>query len=137
MFNKFTLDDVREYMYQTLLALDFTHSKGIMHRDIKPHNILFDPVNRHYRLADWGLAEFYKPEQEYNTRVAALFYKAPELILNYPYYDYSVDMWAIGCIFAELIYQKHPFFSGKDPLDQMLKIAKVLGTKKLEELKTR
>ena len=137
MFNKFTLDDVREYMYQTLLALDFTHSKGIMHRDIKPHNILFDPINRQYRLADWGLAEFYKPEQEYNTRVAALFYKAPELILNYPYYDYSVDMWAIGCIFAELIYQKHPFFSGKDPLDQMLKIAKVLGTKKLEELKTR
>ena len=53
--------------------------------------------------------------------------------MNYPYYDYSVDMWAIGSIFAELIYQKHPFFSGKDPLDQMLKIANVLGTKKLGE----
>lgn len=133
MFNKFTLNDVREYLYQTLLALDFTHSKGVMHRDVKPHNILFDPVSRQLRLADWGLAEYYKPGQDYNTRVAALFYKAPELLLGYPYYDYSVDMWAVGCILAELMFQKHPFFSGKDPMDQMLKIVKALGTKKLGE----
>jgi casein kinase II subunit alpha len=133
MFNKFTFEDVREYMYQTLLALDFAHSKGIMHRDVKPHNILFDPVNKEFRLADWGLSEFYMPGQEYNTKVAALFYKAPELLLGYPYYDYSVDMWAMGCILAELVFLKHPFFNGKDPLDQMLKIVKALGTKRLGE----
>uniref|UniRef100_A0A7S3IZ77 non-specific serine/threonine protein kinase n=1 Tax=Euplotes harpa TaxID=151035 RepID=A0A7S3IZ77_9SPIT len=132
-FNKFTIEDIQTYMYKTLQALDFAHSKGIMHRDIKPHNILFDPESKTLRLADWGQAEFYRPEQEYNTKVAALFYKAPELLLGYPYYDYSVDVWAAGCILAQLVFQKHPFFAGKGPLDQLLKVAKVLGTKKLGE----
>jgi len=88
-----SIEEIQHYMKSLLEALDYAHSKGIMHRDIKPHNILVNHVDKSVKLADWGLAEFYKPEQEYNTRVAAQFYKAPELLLGFPYYDYSIDIW--------------------------------------------
>lgn len=107
LFSNFTADDIKFYIYNALKGLNYAHSKGIMHRDVKPHNILIQQgENRLVKIADWGLAEFYRPEQEYNTKVAALFYKAPELLLDYPYYDYSIDIWALGCVLAELIFQK-------------------------------
>lgn len=67
--------DVRYYMYQLLKALDFCHSRGVMHRDVKPHNVMIDPVKRELRLIDWGLAEFYHPGKEYNVRVASRYFK--------------------------------------------------------------
>ena len=67
--------DIRYYMFQLLRALDFAHSKGVMHRDVKPHNIMIDHKKRQLRLIDWGLAEFYFPEREYNTRVASRYFK--------------------------------------------------------------
>jgi serine/threonine protein kinase len=71
--------DVRFYMFQLLRALDFAHSKGVMHRDVKPHNIMIDHTAKQLRLIDWGLAEFYFPEREYNTRVASRYFKARAL----------------------------------------------------------
>lgn len=106
IFSSFTTDDVKLYLYNALKGLNYAHSKGIMHRDIKPHNILINPVDKTVKIADWGLAEYYLPEKEYSPKVAALFYKAPELILGYTFYDYSVDIWALGCVLAELIFQK-------------------------------
>ena len=70
--------DVRHYMYQLLLALDFCHSRGVMHRDVKPHNVMIDPAARTLRLIDWGLAEFYHPGKEYNVRVASRYLKGGE-----------------------------------------------------------
>ena len=61
----------RFYLYELLRALDYCHSMGIMHRDVKPHNVMIDHENRRLRLIDWGLAEFYHPGQEYNVRVAS------------------------------------------------------------------
>ena len=61
LYKSFTDFDIRYYMYETLKALDFTHSKGITHRDVKPHNIMIDHSTRKLRLIDWGLAEFYHP----------------------------------------------------------------------------
>lgn len=77
LYPTFTDYDIRYYMFQLLRALDFAHSRGIMHRDVKPHNIMIDHKKRTLRLIDWGLAEFYFPEREYNTRVASRYFKVP------------------------------------------------------------
>lgn len=84
----FTDQDVRFYFYELLKALDACHSMGIMHRDVKPHNLIIDHVRRRLRLIDWGLAEFYHPGEEYNVRVASRYYKGPELLVNYQVFSW-------------------------------------------------
>uniref|UniRef100_A0AAQ6AHP5 non-specific serine/threonine protein kinase n=1 Tax=Amphiprion ocellaris TaxID=80972 RepID=A0AAQ6AHP5_AMPOC len=103
LYQKLTDYDIRFYMYE-LLKL---------------------------RLIDWGLAEFYHPSQEYNVRVASRYFKGPELLVDYQMYDYSLDMWSLGCMLASMIFQKEPFFHGQDNYDQLVRIAKVLGTDEL------
>jgi casein kinase II subunit alpha len=123
--------DIRYYILELLKALDFCHSNGIIHRDIKPHNVVIDPTQKKLRVIDWGLAEFYHPGREYNVRVASRYYKGPELLVDYMTYDYSLDMWSLGCMLAAIIFKKEPFFHGNDNYDQLIKIAKVLGTEDL------
>ncbi|KAK3829171.1 MAG: casein kinase II catalytic subunit [Benniella sp.] len=123
--------DVRFYLYELLKALDFSHSMGIMHRDLKPHNVMIDHHKRKLRLIDWGLAEFYHPGTPYNVRVASRYWKGPELLVDFQEYDYSLDMWSFGAMFAGLIFQKETFFRGSDNNDQLVKIAMVLGTEDL------
>ncbi|XP_075501378.1 casein kinase II subunit alpha-4, chloroplastic isoform X4 [Primulina tabacum] len=120
--------DIRYYIYELLKALDYCHSQGIMHRDVKPHNVMIDHEQRKLRLIDWGLAEFYHPGKEYNVRVASRYFKGPELLVDLQDYDYSLDLWSLGCMFAGMIFRKEPFFYGHDNYDQLVKIAKVLGT---------
>ncbi|KAK5775454.1 hypothetical protein PVK06_043348 [Gossypium arboreum] len=123
--------DIRYYIYELLKALDYCHSQGIMLRDVKPHNIMIDHELRKLRLIDWGLAEFYHPGKEYNVRVASRYFKGPELLIDLQDYDYSLDMWSLGCMFAGMIFRKEPFFYGHDNNDQLVKIAKVVGTDEL------
>ena len=120
--------DVRYYMFQLLRALDYCHAHGIMHRDVKPHNVMIDPARRVLKLIDWGLAEFYIPGTLYNVRVASRYFKGPELLVDLQDYDYSLDMWSLGCVFAAIIFRREPFFRGKDNRDQLVKIVSVLGT---------
>ncbi|KAG6869169.1 hypothetical protein C0993_012268 [Termitomyces sp. T159_Od127] len=131
LYPRFADLDVRYYMLELLKALDFCHSKGIMHRDVKPHNVMIDHDKRKLRLIDWGLAEFYHPKTEYNVRVASRYFKGPELLVDFQEYDYSLDMWSYGCMFASMIFRKEPFFHGHDNYDQLVKITKVLGTDEL------
>jgi len=121
-------DDIRYYIYELLKALDYAHANGIMHRDVKPHNVMIDHSKKILRLIDWGLAEFYHPEQEYNVRVASRYFKGPELLVDLQDYDYSLDLWSLGCMLASMIFYKEPFFHGQNNHDQLVKIAKVLGT---------
>ena len=99
-----------------------------MHRDVKPQNVMIDHSTRTLRLIDWGLAEFYHPAMEYNVRVASRYFKGPELLVDLQDYDYSLDMWSLGCVIASIIFRKEPFFHGKDNNDQLVKIVRVLGT---------
>ncbi|OMJ75754.1 hypothetical protein SteCoe_25018 [Stentor coeruleus] len=130
-----TLSDfeIRFYIFEVLKALDYCHSQGIIHRDIKPHNIMIDHGLRKLRVIDWGLAEFYFPGREYNVRVASRYYKGPELLVNDQHYNYSLDIWSLGAMLAAIIFKKEPFFHGDDNYDQLVKIAKIMGTANLYE----
>lgn len=120
--------DIRYYIAEILKALDYCHSQGIIHRDVKPHNVMIDHEQRRLRLIDWGLAEFYHPGREYNVRVASRYYKGPELLVDLQVYDYSLDIWSLGCMLAGMVFRTEPFFQGSDNYDQLVKIARVLGT---------
>jgi casein kinase II subunit alpha len=120
--------DIRFYIFELLKALDYCHSQGIMHRDVKPHNVMIEHESKKLRLIDWGLAEFYHPGKEYNVRVASRYYKGPELLVDLQMYDYSLDMWSLGCMLAGMVFRTEPFFHGHDNYDQLVKIARVLGT---------
>lgn len=133
LYPTFKLHDIRYYIHETLKALDYCHSQGLMHRDVKPHNIMIDHEAKKLRLIDWGLAEFYHPLQEYNVRVASRHYKGPELLVDDKIYDYSLDSWSLGCVLAGMTFKREPFFCGADNDDQLVKIAKVLGSEMLDE----
>ncbi|OHT11531.1 CMGC family protein kinase [Tritrichomonas foetus] len=127
VFNRLTTNDIAIYIYRVLQALEYAHAHNIMHRDVKPGNIMFDPDTKEVSLIDWGLAEFYSPGLEYQVRVATRHYKGPELLLNYTKYDTSLDIWCLGVTLATLLFRKIPFFRGHDNDEQIVKLASVLG----------
>ena len=125
--------EVRLLMRRLLEALDWSHSRGIMHRDLKPHNVLIASDGSGLRLIDWGLAEYYHQHRDYNVRVASRYFKAPELLLGHQRYDYSVDLWSLGCVLAGILFAVHPFFHGRDNADQLTKICKVVGSEDVRQ----
>ena len=125
--------DVRIYIYKVLEALEFSHSHGIMHRDVKPLNIVIDNDAKRLSLIDWGLADFYIPGKEYNVRVASRYYKGPELLVDDKLYHYSLDIWSLGCTMAGMIFKIDTFFKGSDNYDQLIRIMRVLGDEELYE----
>lgn len=124
--------DLRYYLYEILRALDFAHRRGIFHRDIKPQNVMIDHERRILRVIDWGLGEYYIHGQALNCGVATRHYKAPELLVGYRHYDYSLDIWCVGCVLAGMLFNADPFFVGSNNEDQLLQITSVFGTAALQ-----
>ena len=127
MKSTFLPGEIKTIMLQLLSAIDFLHSNWIVHRDLKTSNLLMN--NRgHIKVADFGLARtFGSPLGRLTQLVVTLWYRAPELLLGETKYTTSIDMWSIGCIFAEL-FDKVPLFRGRGEMDQLAKIFNVLGT---------
>lgn len=126
------MNEIAYYMYKVLQALDFAHSQGIMHRDIKPQNIMIDHSTKKVSLIDWGLADFYVPGTAYQVRVATRNYKAPELLFGYTYYTPTVDIWGLGCTFAAMLTKKTPLFRGRDNSELIFRIADFVGSEEIE-----
>ena len=125
---KMTTVDIAHYIKCVLEALVFAHDHGIMHRDVKPGNIMYDWDTKEVKLIDWGLAEYYEPGRRYPVRVATRHYKGPELLLNCETYGPSLDIWCLGCTLASLLFKMIPFFKGKDNDDQIVEMARVVGS---------
>lgn len=123
---------IQSFLYQMLCGLNYIHSANVIHRDLKPGNILVTPDGI-LKICDFGLArgigsDFFKSNLLPITNyVATRWYRAPELILSNKNYNKSVDIWAVGCILCEL-YGRKPIFAGKDQVHQIHEIMKVLGT---------
>ncbi|KAG9509796.1 Cyclin-dependent kinase 1-A, partial [Fragariocoptes setiger] len=118
---------LKSYLYQMLEALIFCHKRRVIHRDLKPQNLLIDDKGT-IKLADFGLARaFGIPVRAYTHEVVTLWYRAPEVLLNGSRYSTPVDMWSIGCIFSEMATKK-PLFQGDSEIDQLFRIFRTMGT---------
>ncbi|KAF2434370.1 cell division control protein 2 [Tothia fuscella] len=118
---------VKKFMSQLVRGIRYCHSRRVLHRDLKPQNLLIDQEGN-LKLADFGLARaFGVPLRTYTHEVVTLWYRAPEILLGGRQYSTGVDMWSVGCIFAEMCTRK-PLFPGDSEIDEIFKIFRILGT---------
>ncbi|XP_059641472.1 cyclin-dependent kinase C-1-like isoform X2 [Cornus florida] len=124
---RFTVAQIKCYMRQLLTGLHYCHVNQVLHRDIKGSNLLIDNKGI-LKLADFGLARSFSNDHNGNltNRVITLWYRPPELLLGATKYGPAVDMWSVGCIFAELLYGK-PILPGKNEPEQLNKIFELCG----------
>jgi len=133
-----TDDHCQYFVYQVLRALKSIHSADIVHRDLKPANLLLN-ANCDLKVCDFGLARSVKISTTQGKEaglmteyVATRWYRAPEIMLSFKMYTKAIDIWAVGCILAELLNGK-PLFPGRDYGHQLDLILDVIGTPTLDE----
>lgn len=126
--------EIKLYSYQMLRALNFIHCQGICHRDIKPQNLLINPLTCELKLCDFGSAKILNPSEPNVSYICSRYYRAPELIFGSINYTTQIDVWSAGCVIAELILGQ-PLFPGELGIDQLVEIIKILGTPSKDQIK--
>ncbi|TFY81157.1 hypothetical protein EWM64_g2851 [Hericium alpestre] len=119
----------QSFIYQTLCGLKYIHSANVLHRDLKPGNLLVN-ADCELKICDFGLARGFNQAQKQGFMteyVATRWYRAPEIMLSFANYASAIDVWSVGCILAELLAGK-PIFKGRDYVDQLNQILHYLGT---------
>jgi len=127
MDDPFSPSETKTLMSQICSATEYLHANWIIHRDLKTSNLLLN--NRgEIKLADFGMARYTgSPRPKLTQLVVTLWYRAPELLLGADEYGFEIDIWSIGCIFAELM-TREPLFYGKNEVSQLSAIFNLLGT---------
>eukprot|EP01137_Pigoraptor_chileana_P026615 Opistho-2@8188 len=119
---------MKSFLFQLLRGVAFCHEHRVLHRDLKPQNLLINKRGE-LKLADFGLARaFGIPVRAYSHEVVTLWYRAPDVLMGSRRYSTSIDIWSAGCIFAEMAAGGRPLFPGSSTSDQLARIFKVLGT---------
>ncbi|KAJ2589419.1 glycogen synthase kinase 3 [Coemansia sp. RSA 1722] len=126
---------IKLFMYQLFRSLNFIHSMGICHRDIKPQNLLVDSTTAVLKLCDFGSAKMLIAGEPNVSYICSRYYRAPELIFGATNYTGKIDIWSAGCVFAELMLMQ-PIFPGESGIDQLVEIIKILGTPSKEQIRT-
>jgi serine/threonine protein kinase len=118
---------IKSFMYQLLRGIDFCHQNRVLHRDLKPQNLLINSKGL-LKLGDFGLARaFGIPVNTFSNEVVTLWYRAPDVLLGSRTYNTSIDIWSAGCIMAEM-YTGRPLFPGTTNEDQIIRIFRIMGT---------
>ncbi|KAJ4809510.1 shaggy-like protein kinase 41 [Rhynchospora pubera] len=126
---------VKLYAYQIFRGLAFMHNVvGVCHRDVKPQNILVDPLTHQVKICDFGSAKVLVKGEPNISYICSRYYRAPELIFGAEEYSTAIDVWSAGCVLAELLLG-NPLFPGDSAVDQLVQIIRVLGTPTREEIK--
>ncbi|CDW74981.1 glycogen synthase kinase 3 [Stylonychia lemnae] len=125
---------IKLYSFQILRGIGYLHSMGIVHRDIKPLNLLVDPSCHILKICDFGSAKKLLPGESNVSYICSRYYRAPELIFGNTSYDSKIDIWSIGCVIAELALGDI-LFKGDKPHSQLVEIIKKLGTPSEEQIK--
>jgi len=125
--NRLPMEYIKSFLAQLLQALAYCHTHRVVHRDLKPQNLLVSNTGV-IKLADFGLARCFSiPSRVYTHEVVTLWYRAPELLMGAHFYSTAVDIWSLACIFAEIVRGK-ALFGGDSEIDQLFRIFKILGT---------
>ena len=124
--NRLPESKIKDIIYQTLLGLSYMHKYGFFHRDLKPENLLL--VGDKIKIADFGLAREIRSIPPYTEYVSTRYYRAPECILKSTNYNSPIDIWALGCVMAEMYLHPQPLFYGANEKEVLFRICSILGT---------